>query len=84
VIYRVFILPRARKQIDALPSQQCHDIELKIDELQENPRPGGCRKLTGREGWRIRSTNYRIIYKIEDAAKTVTVVDVGHRREIYR
>ncbi len=82
--YRVFILPRARKELDALPSPQRDTIELKIDELQQNPRPDGCKKLTGREGWRIRLGNYRIIYKIDDTTKIVTVVHVGHRREIYR
>lgn len=82
--YRVFILPRARKQLDALPPQQSYGIESKIDELRETPRPNGCKKLTARDAWRIRLGNYRIIYKIDDTTKIVTVVDVGHRREIYR
>ena len=82
--HRVFVLPRAKKQLDALPPQQCSEIEFKIDELRETPRPTGCKKLTGREGWRSRVGDYRIIYKIDDKTEIVTVVDVGHRREIYR
>ncbi len=38
----------------------------------------------GREGWRIRVGNYRVIYEIDDQAMTVTVLHVGHRRDIYR
>ncbi len=42
------------------------------------------KKLTGREGWRIRVGQYRVIYEIEDVIRVVTVLDVGHRRDIYR
>ena len=52
--------------------------------LQENPRPPGCKKLRDRQGWRVRFGHYRIIYKIDDTQKIVTIVEVGHRREIYR
>jgi mRNA interferase RelE/StbE len=52
--------------------------------LRENPRPANCRKLTGRDGWRIRIGDYRVIYEINDAAPSLTVFHVGHRREVYR
>lgn len=41
-------------------------------------------KLTGSELWRIRVGVYRVIYAIDDAIRVVTVVDVGHRRDVYR
>ncbi|WP_288116040.1 type II toxin-antitoxin system RelE/ParE family toxin [Microcystis aeruginosa FBCC-A68] len=53
-------------------------------ELAENPRPSGCLKLTGREGWRVRIGVYRIIYGIDDSEKKVIVLDIGHRKDIYR
>jgi mRNA interferase RelE/StbE len=31
-----------------------------------------------------RRGTYRIIYRVDDKARTVTVVDVGHRRDVYR
>jgi mRNA interferase RelE/StbE len=40
--------------------------------------------LAGRDGWRIRIGQYRVIYEIENAIRVVTVLDVGHRRDIYR
>jgi mRNA-degrading endonuclease RelE of RelBE toxin-antitoxin system len=41
------------------------------------------KKLTNRPGYRIRYGDYRIIYTIEDHILTVTVIDTGHRKEIY-
>ena len=82
--YKLLILPRAQKQLGDLPEQQANAAEVAICGLAANPRPSGCKKLAGREGWRIRFGSYRILYKIDDAGGTVTVTDVGHRREIYR
>lgn len=50
----------------------------------QNPRPSGCLKLTGRNGWRIRGGDYRIIYEIDDKQEMVTVLHIGHRRDVYR
>ena len=58
--------------------------ENKMLELENNPRPSGCKKLQGRNGYRIRSGDYRIIYEVEDKIITVTVIDVGHRKDIYQ
>jgi mRNA interferase RelE/StbE len=49
-----------------------------------SPRPPGVKKLAGREAWRIRVADYRVIYEIADADLTILVVEIGHRREIYR
>ncbi|MBK9564754.1 MAG: type II toxin-antitoxin system RelE/ParE family toxin [Saprospiraceae bacterium] len=54
-----------------------------IDELAENPRPNGYKKLTGRSGYRIRVGTYRIIYDIFDTTLIVEIVNVGSRGDIY-
>ncbi|RPA55938.1 type II toxin-antitoxin system RelE/ParE family toxin [Gordonia oryzae] len=51
--------------------------------LGDDPRPDGCKKLTGAEGYRVRVGNYRIVYLVEDAVRIVTVTRIGHRREVY-
>jgi mRNA interferase RelE/StbE len=84
VTYRLFLLPRAQKELARLPTDSYERIRAAIRALAEEPRPPGCRKLTGREGWRIRIGDYRVLYEIEDTPKTVTVVQVGHRRDVYR
>ena len=68
--YRLLIKPSAAKEIDA---------------LADEPRPAGCEKLAGAEGrYRIRQGQFRIVYGVDDATRTVEVVKVGHRREVYR
>ena len=52
--------------------------------LSDVPRPAGCAKLRGREGWRIRVGNYRVIYEIDDTLRRITILHVGQRRDIYR
>ena len=81
--YEVFILRRAQKELAALPKTDYERMRDAIVALADNPRPTGCKKLTGREGWRIRSGDYRAIYEIDDAQKRVTVLHIGNRRDIY-
>ena len=82
--YRLFLLPRAQKELARLPNPAYERIRAAVRALAEEPRPPGCRKLSGREGWRIRIGDFRVLYEIEDAQQTVTVVHVGHRRDVYR
>lgn len=73
------------KQIQDLPVADQDRVLDRIKALAEEPRPSGCEKLSGmRDAWRIRSGNYRIVYRVDDAADVVTVTRVGHRREVYR
>jgi mRNA interferase RelE/StbE len=81
--YEVLILRRAQKELAALPKTDYKRMRDAIMALAENPRPAGCKKLTGREGWRIRSGDYRAIYEIDDAQKRITVLHVGNRRDVY-
>lgn len=82
--YSINIKKRAAKALAKLPDRDYQRIRDTIRELGENPRPSGALKLTGREGWRIRIGIYRVIYQIEDDSKIVTILDIGHRRDIYR
>ena len=52
--------------------------------LETQPRPADVKKLKGRDAWRIRVGDYRVIYEINDRALHVIIVTVGHRREVYR
>ena len=49
----------------------------------DEPRPAGYKKLVGREGWRIRSGDYRMIYEIDHSGEKITVLHIGHRRDVY-
>lgn len=82
--YSVSILRSAQKLLGSLSPASQDRIVAAIRRLASNPRPPGVKKLAGREAWRIRVADYRVIYEIVDADLTILVVDVGHRREIYR
>lgn len=81
--YEVLILRRAQKELADLPKADYERVRDAVTALTENPRPAGCKKLVGREGWRIRSGDYRIIYEIDDAQQKVTVLHIGHQRDVY-
>jgi mRNA interferase RelE/StbE len=81
--YTVLILPSAQKQLNNLPNVIATRIEDKMMELEQDPRPPGCKKLKGRDAWRTRIGDYRVIYEINDGRLIVTVITIGHRREVY-
>ena len=82
--YSVFILRRAQRELSQVPPEVYERIKKVIFNLAKDPRLAGCRKLIGRDGWRVRVSNFRIIYEIEDTTKTVTILHIGHRRDVYR
>lgn len=82
--YQLSITRKAQKELANLQTEDYERIKIDIRDLANSPRPQGCKKLTGREGWRIRVGDYRVIYEINDKEKVVTVLHIGHRREIYR
>ena len=67
-----------------LDKQAIPVIKGAIAELADNPRPHGYKKLKGEDAYRIRVGDYRIIYEIEDNIILVTVVSVGHRKDVYK
>ncbi len=76
---------RAAKAYRALPEDVRRRIEPRIDALAENPRPRGARKIEGEEAaYRVRVGDYRIVYEVHDRVWTVIVMNVGHRRDVYR
>ena len=84
--YRVLIDPRAARKLESLPKAVVERLDRAILSLATIPRPAGTKRLSGRlhEGWRVRVGNYRILYKINDDAQEVIVLEIGHRREVYR
>ena len=82
--YRIGILRRAQKEMAQLPKQEYERITEAIKNLSQEPRPAGCKKLSGREGWRIRVGDYRVIYEIDDPQHSMTILHIGHRRDVYK
>ena len=83
-MYELVVRGKVRKSLTRLPGNVYRRVSDAIEGLREEPRPPGCRKLSDREGWRLRIGNYRVIYEIDDEARVITVLQVGHRRDVYR
>jgi mRNA interferase RelE/StbE len=82
--YRLLIKRSAAKELEAVPTKDRKRIAAKIAALAGDPRPVGCEKLSGADKYRLRQGDYRVVYGVDDAALAVTVVKIGHRRDVYR
>jgi mRNA interferase RelE/StbE len=81
--YQVTLKKRAIKALEKIHEPYYSAIKEAIYHLADNPRPPGSKKLKGRDAYRIRVADYRIIYDIFDDVLTVDVIDLGHRKDIY-
>jgi mRNA interferase RelE/StbE len=81
--YELLIKRRAQKQLAGIPQPNRDRIITAVHSLADDPRPSGVKKLSGRDAWRIRVGDYRIIYEIDDGVLVVLVVSIGHRRDVY-
>ena len=83
--YNVVIKATAQKQILRLPKIYYTKIKKAILRLADEPRPHGCKKLTGHDNiYRIRIGIYRVVYSIEDDQLIVFIFDVEHRKDAYK
>jgi mRNA interferase RelE/StbE len=82
--YQVEFRPAALRELRRLDRSVQPRIQGAITLLAQDPRPPASRPLRGREGYRLRVGDYRIIYTINDGVLLIVVVTIGHRREVYR
>ncbi|MCC5813762.1 MAG: type II toxin-antitoxin system RelE/ParE family toxin [Leptospira sp.] len=59
-------------------------IVSSIQSLATDPLPSGVKKLKGRDGYRIRSGDYRIVYTVNEMKKEIIILNIGHRKDVYR
>lgn len=83
--YEIRYVPSAAKAIRKLDKATARRLINAIGELARDPRPPGCIQLKGGNGeLRIRVGNHRVVYDVQDDELLVLVVQVSHRREVYR
>ena len=83
--YRLLIKKSAAKELESIPRKKDRQrIVRRIGALADNPRPTGCKKLTGSERYRLRQGHYRIVYEIQDRQLIVYIVKLGARKSVYR
>lgn len=79
--YKLVIERKAEKEASKIPPRHRGAIDSAILALAQNPRPRGCKKLTDKEGYRIRIGDYRVLYTIDDEAKVVVIYRIKIRSE---
>jgi mRNA interferase RelE/StbE len=82
--YQIRILPAAEKSLSKLPKKMQLRIQGAITVLASNPLPPVAKKLVGRDSYRLRVSDYRIVYSIYENILTVKIISIGHRSEIYK
>ena len=83
--YRLRIKRSAAKELEAVADRSDRRLIVgRMRSLADDPRPRGCEKLSGLEQYRVRQGSYRIIYHVDDQKMVLTVVKIGHRRDVYR
>ena len=83
--YEIFWKKSAVKELKSLPTNISSRIISIVDNLQDNPRPDGVKKIEKlNHHYRLRISEYRIIYSIEDNKLIIEIVKIGHRKDVYR
>jgi len=84
-MYKLVFEKHVFKDLDKVPEKDLNKIQNVFESLKHYPRPFVSKKLAGKpDRYRIRKGDYRIVYIIEDKTRTVKIMLVGHRKDVYR
>ena len=87
--YRIELTPSAEKVLVKLAKGNrplLTKLDRAIIELAENPVPVNCKQLAGEDPplYRVRVGDYRILYHVDGNVLVILVVQIGHRKDVYR
>ena len=82
--YKLLFKKSVAKDLRALSGRDVRRILKRIDAIADDPRAAGCKKLSGRDYYRVRQGVHRILYEIIDDRLVVHVIKVGHRSQAYQ
>jgi len=84
-MFKVLYGKSVQKDLDKIPLEEATKIRGIIRLLHDEPRPRSSKKLEGKGSfYRIRQGNFRIIYEISFNQKEISIVLIGHRKNVYR
>ena len=81
---KIIVTQSAVKQLLKIPYKQRKRIENKIEALIKNPFPFQSKKLSGRNGWRLRVGDYRVLYFFDKKKKIIIILSAQHRKDANR
>lgn len=83
--FKIEVLPSAADELASLPREIQRRLARKIDALADRPQPQGVRMSRGKEQLlRLRVGDYRVIYRLSSERRTIVIVKIGHRGDVYR
>ena len=84
MLYVLVITRSAERELARLSTEIRRRIALRLQALASEPHPAQSARLRGSDYFRLRVGDYRVIYSVDDSSLNVTILAVGHRREVYR
>jgi len=81
---KIFFVKSAEKELLTLDKNLAKRILGKINLLTNDPYGQNSLKLGRGKGYRIRIGDYRVVYTVDKAVKSVTIIRIRHRRDVYR
>jgi mRNA interferase RelE/StbE len=82
--YTIEFTKRAKVSLKLLEKKEQSRVTGAIELLKTDPVPPKAKRLSGTANYRIRVGNLRIIYSFSGRRLLILVLDIGHRKEIYR
>jgi mRNA interferase RelE/StbE len=82
--YKVFLRRSAADELGRIPKKDLVRLIERVGSLANEPRPHGCEKISALDRYRVRQGDYRVVYAIDDREKTVDIVKIGHRSDVYK
>lgn len=85
--YEIAYSEEALDFLEGLSAKHRRQVTEKVGRLATDPQPSGCRLVQnvtddGNPVYRIRSGDYRALYVVRES--TVVILDIGHRKDVYR
>lgn len=84
--FEIFYTKQALKAFREMPRETSILVRQKLEQIAEAPfapHPNVTR-LQGREGYRLRQGDWRVIYEIQKERIVILVLEIGLRKEVYR
>jgi mRNA interferase RelE/StbE len=82
--WRIVLARSAEKELAKLSSEIQLRIGRAIRALEHDPVPASAKRLKGREEFRLRVGDYRILYVLDHEHHLLTICAIGHRGNVYR
>ena len=83
-MWRYIILKPAQRYLKRLQPRSRQRIFNELDKLLVNPTQTDFKKLKGREGYRLRVGNYRLLIQVNREEQLFLITEMGPRGDIYK